>query len=70
MSALGTESNQRSATQCVAYIAAAEIPHAQWPELVPTLLHNVTNQTSPNNDTIKEASLETIGYICEELVSV
>lgn len=54
-------------TQCVAYIAAAEIPTGQWPELIATLLLNVT--AAQSTEALKVASLEAIGYICEEIVS-
>ena len=54
-------------SQCVAYIAAAEIPTNQLPELITTLLLNVT--TAQNTEALKVASLEAIGYICEEIVS-
>ena len=74
LATLGTESSHRSAAQCVAYISAAEIPTNQWPELIPTLLANVTNNPTPPTpeatENLKEASLEAIGYICEELVSM
>ena len=39
----------------------------QWPELIASLLLNVTNAQS--TEAVKEASLESIGYICEEIVS-
>lgn len=54
-------------SQCVAYIAAAEIPTNQLPELITTLLLNVT--TAQNTEALKVSSLEAIGYICEEIVS-
>ena len=57
----------------MAFIAAAELPQAQWPDLIQALLVNMTtNPTSSNTkatENLKEASLEAIGYICEELVS-
>ena len=62
---LGTETTPSSAAQCVAYIAAAELPHSEWPELVEALLANVTTATHP--EAVKEATLEAIGYICEEI---
>ena len=65
---LGTESEHlRSAAQCVAYIAATEIHVNQWPEVIPTLVANVTNIQA--TEALKESSLEALGYICEELVS-
>ena len=54
-------------SQCVAYIAAAEIPTNQLPELITTLLLNVT--TAQNTEALKVSSLEAIGYICEEIAS-
>ncbi|CAI8029374.1 Importin subunit beta-1 [Geodia barretti] len=63
---LGTEpAHHRSAAQCVAYIAAAELPAGQWPEIIANLLRNVSGTS--NTEAVKEASLEAIGYICEEL---
>ena len=64
---LGTENQKlRSASQCVAYIAAAELQVNGWQELIPTLLNSVTNPQS--TEQLKEASLDAIGYICEDLV--
>lgn len=66
---LGTETEHyRSAAQCVAYIAATEIPQNLWPEVIPTLVANVTNMQA--TEALKESSLEALGYICEELVSI
>lgn len=65
LSALGTEVHQfRSAAQCVAYLAAAELQVNGWPELIPSLVENVTSQIT---EQLKEASLDAIGYICEDL---
>ena len=66
---LGTENQSlRSAAQCVAYIAAVELPTNMWPELIVVLVSNVTSPQSTVQ--LKEASLDAIGYICEDLVSV
>ncbi|KAK9879418.1 hypothetical protein WA026_006486 [Henosepilachna vigintioctopunctata] len=66
--ALGTETNRpSSAAQCVAYIAVTELPQGQWPELVSTLVNNVVHQDSTEMQ--KEATLEAIGYICQEIDS-
>ncbi|KAI9852490.1 MAG: karyopherin beta [Thelocarpon superellum] len=51
----------QSAAQFIASIAAIEIPREQWPELMPALVHNVGDGA----DHLKQASLVTIGYICE-----
>jgi importin subunit beta-1 len=66
---LGTETTKATtAPQCVAYIASVELPNNLWPELINSLSSNVTNPQSP--ETLKAASLDSIGYICEEIVSV
>lgn len=58
--------------QCVAGIACAEIPADKWPELIDQLVKNVSElgeRTPEAYDNIKEASLEAIGYICQDIVS-
>ncbi|XP_065178796.1 importin subunit beta-1-like [Sycon ciliatum] len=63
---LGTETiSPSSAAQCVAFIACIEIPIGAWPDLLPLLLQGVTNASSTEG--LKEASLEAIGYMCEEI---
>ena len=57
----------RAAAQCVAYIAAAELQVSEWPDLLPALVGNVTSPQS--TEQVKEASLDALGYICEDLVS-
>lgn len=49
------------AAQFIASIAAMELPRNQWPELMPQLVQNV----GQGSDQQKQASLATIGYICE-----
>ncbi|XP_076631507.1 importin subunit beta Fs(2)Ket isoform X1 [Colletes latitarsis] len=68
LGALGTENNRpSSAAQCVAYVAVAELPVGQWTDIIQLLVNNVAN---PNNTEImKEATLETIGYICQDIES-
>ncbi|XP_076167592.1 importin subunit beta Fs(2)Ket isoform X2 [Ptiloglossa arizonensis] len=68
LGALGTEINRpSSAAQCVAYVAVAELPVGQWSDIIQLLVNNVAN---PNNTEImQEATLETIGYICQEIES-
>lgn len=66
LSTLGTESSRpSSAAQCVAYIAVAELPFNLWPDLIRLLTQNVTNITS--TEMMKEATLEAIGYICQDI---
>ena len=65
LSALGTEKHGPSAAaQCVAYIAIIELPLDLWPEVITVLTGNVTN---PASTEMKEASLEAIGYICQDI---
>ncbi|KAJ8019665.1 Importin subunit beta-1 [Holothuria leucospilota] len=70
--ALGTEKSRPSqAAQCIAGIACAELPTDEWPELISQLVNNVTaeaqNKTPAEYDDLKEASLEAIGYICQDI---
>ncbi|XP_035206788.1 importin subunit beta-1-like isoform X2 [Stegodyphus dumicola] len=66
LSALGTETfRPSSAAQCVAYIAVAELPRGEWPDLIVMLTQNVTNAAS--TEMTKEATLEAIGYICQDI---
>lgn len=51
----------QAAAQVIASIAAIELPRAEWQELMPTLVQNVGNGA----DHLKQASLVTIGFICE-----
>ena len=66
LSSLGTENNGPSASsQCVAYIAAIELPHMLWPDLINLL---TTTATRPDATAeVKAANLEAIGYICQEV---
>ncbi|RWS20216.1 importin subunit beta-1-like protein, partial [Leptotrombidium deliense] len=66
LNALGTESMRpSSAAQCVAYIAVTELPHMLWPNVIQLLTQNVTNPSS--TEIMKEATLEAIGYICQDI---
>ena len=68
LAALGTENNRpSSAAQCVAYVAVAELPVGQWPELIQVMVNNVISPSS--TEMMKEATLEGIGYICQDIVS-
>lgn len=54
------------AAQIVAKIALIELPQGQWLDLINALLGNMQNpQASPS---LKKATLDTLGYICEEIV--
>ncbi|EXC14450.1 Importin subunit beta-1 [Morus notabilis] len=54
-----------TASQVIAKVAGIELPHKQWPELIEALLSN-THQVVAHT---KQATLETLGYICEEVSS-
>lgn len=51
----------QASAQVIASIAAIELPRDQWPELLPSLVKNVGDGA----DHLKQASLTTIGFICE-----
>ncbi|EYU19659.1 hypothetical protein ABFS82_06G099600 [Erythranthe guttata] len=60
-----TASDARStASQVIAKVAGIELPQKQWPELILSLLSNI-HQVPPH---VKQATLETLGYLCEEVV--
>ncbi|EIN05909.1 ARM repeat-containing protein [Punctularia strigosozonata HHB-11173 SS5] len=52
------------AAQFVAAIAAVELPHGQWPELIDILLGFVNDATNVN---LRIATLEAIGFVCEQV---
>lgn len=63
---LGSESARPAiAPQCIAAVACAEIPVQQWDDLINTLVQNVTNANA--TEPLKEQTLETIGYICQDI---
>lgn len=51
----------QSSAQFIVSVAAIELPRNEWPELMNTLVQNVAN----GPDQLKQASLITIGFICE-----
>eukprot|EP01122_Echinamoeba_exundans_P016333 TRINITY_DN8245_c0_g1_i1.p1 TRINITY_DN8245_c0_g1~~TRINITY_DN8245_c0_g1_i1.p1 ORF type:complete len:873 (+),score=280.05 TRINITY_DN8245_c0_g1_i1:3036-5654(+) len=54
-----------AAAQIIGKIAEIEIPHNQWPRLIPDLLANMTNEGVPAE--LREATLQSLGYICENI---
>lgn len=54
------------AAQVVAAIASVELPAALWPDLIEILLRFMDNTENVN---LRIATLQTIGYICESIVS-
>lgn len=51
------------AAQIISQIAYIELPRHMWPDLITILLSNMDQQS----DILREASLETLGFICEEI---
>ncbi|XP_071738286.1 importin subunit beta-1-like [Rutidosis leptorrhynchoides] len=54
-----------TAAQVIAKIASIEIPRKEWPELIGSLLGNMTQQDKPAS--LKKATLEALGFVCEEI---
>ena len=55
---------RHTSAQVIAKIAGAEIPKKQWPDLVQNLQNNVASGATPG---LKQATLEALGYVCEEV---
>uniref|UniRef100_A0ACD5XEX3 Uncharacterized protein n=1 Tax=Avena sativa TaxID=4498 RepID=A0ACD5XEX3_AVESA len=55
----------RSSSQVIAKVASIEIPRREWPELIVNLLGNMTKPDAPPS--LKQATLDAIGYVCEEI---
>ncbi|KAL5989446.1 Importin subunit beta-1 [Asimina triloba] len=51
------------ASQVIAKIAGIELPHNQWSDLIASLLSNIPQL----HGYVKQATLETLGYLCEEV---
>ena len=60
---------RHTAAQVVAKIAAIELPQRQWPELISGLLANM-GAGEPANEGLKRATLEALGYVCEEMGNI
>ena len=56
----------KAASQAVAAVAEAEMPQGQWDALIPYLKNNVSSADSNT----RECTLQTIGYVCETIVSI
>ncbi|KAJ2785647.1 karyopherin Kap95 [Coemansia interrupta] len=59
----GNRQATTAAAQTIAAIAAVELPQGQWLDVITTLLQNI----STTNTSLKIASLQTIGFICETI---
>jgi len=55
----------KEAAQIIAKIALVELPRGQWTDLIAALLGNMTNQMATTS--LKKATLETLGFICDEI---
>lgn len=49
----------------IAAIAEIELPLNAWPDLITTMLANIQTTDS----TLKQSTLQAIGYVCEAIVS-
>jgi importin subunit beta-1 len=56
-----------AAAQSVAAVATIELPRRGWDNLISLLLENVTKYDS---NTLKESTLQAIGFICETIVGI
>jgi len=66
LESLGTESSRPSiAAQVVAAIGAIELPHGGWTDLIDILVTSITNSSS--TEMLKGATLEAIGYLCQDI---
>ncbi|XP_047321231.1 importin subunit beta-1-like isoform X2 [Impatiens glandulifera] len=54
-----------TASQVIAKVAGIELPKKMWPELIESLLSNIHQLPAH----VKQATLETLGYLCEEVSS-
>ncbi|KIZ03724.1 Importin subunit beta-1 [Monoraphidium neglectum] len=52
----------------LAKVAAIELPRRDWPDLIPALLANMS--ASPPSHGVRQATLQALGYICEEMGSL
>uniref|UniRef100_A0A7N0VBZ6 Importin N-terminal domain-containing protein n=1 Tax=Kalanchoe fedtschenkoi TaxID=63787 RepID=A0A7N0VBZ6_KALFE len=56
---------RHTSAQVIAKVAGIEVPQKLWPELIGALLTNMTQQDKSAG--LKQATLETLGYVCEEI---
>lgn len=59
-----------SIAQVIAKLALIELPRNEWPELIPTLVGNVQQglQAGSEGSLCAASALQTMGYICDEVV--
>lgn len=59
-----------TSAQVIAKVASIELPRGEWPELIGALLGNMGGQSQTEQPPyLKQATLETLGYVCEEISS-
>ncbi|KAJ4779228.1 Importin subunit beta-1 [Rhynchospora pubera] len=56
---------RHTSSQVIAKVASIEIPRKEWQDLIGKLLGNVTQTFAPGF--LKQATLEALGYVCEEV---
>ena len=56
---------RHTSSQVIAKVASIEIPRQEWQNLIGRLLSNMQQQGAP--ESLKQATLETLGYVCEEV---
>ncbi|EGC28472.1 hypothetical protein DICPUDRAFT_51827 [Dictyostelium purpureum] len=54
---------RHTAAIVISHIGLIEIPHSLWEELIPSLFKNIET----GGEHLKQVTLQTIGYICEEI---
>lgn len=52
----------------IAKVAAIDLPRGEWPQLISTLLANMS--ASPPQHGVRQATLEALGYVCEEMAAL
>ncbi|KAF3782494.1 Importin subunit beta-1 [Nymphaea thermarum] len=56
-----------TSSQVISRIACIELPLSQWQDLVRVLLLNMGESQGESSDRVRQATLETLGYLCEEI---
>ncbi|KAL4428164.1 hypothetical protein ABPG75_002253 [Micractinium tetrahymenae] len=65
LATLGTQGDAgHTAALVIAKVAAIEVPRSEWPELISSLL---ANMSAPSTKELRQSTLEALGYTCEEL---
>eukprot|EP00879_Flechtneria_rotunda_P012371 GHRR01012918.1.p1 GENE.GHRR01012918.1~~GHRR01012918.1.p1 ORF type:complete len:702 (+),score=217.59 GHRR01012918.1:232-2106(+) len=59
---------RHTAALVIAKVAAIDLPQKAWPNLIQALLANMS--ATPQHHGVRQATLETLGYVCEEMGAV